>query len=204
MVTVQWVYACVEKWLKADENLFQLTKESTPPVGRPLGSKYVNDLANMDTIGKAALADMNNEVDEALSDDEDDGDNEDEDDDGNDVGEDKGDENLEEKQEKNEEEMDDVEQNGSVENQSGDALENETDSTSRGQKRKHCPEMEDEEEVRNLKIIYSNNIYFRNQILIMRMTIPLCRTKHFCQIHAKKVELFQKTRMMQYLMLMMR
>ncbi|CAI5438452.1 unnamed protein product [Caenorhabditis angaria] len=72
VVTVQWIYACVEKWLKADEKLFELTKESTPPSGKPLGSKYVNDLANMSTIGKTTLADMNNEVDEILGDDDDD------------------------------------------------------------------------------------------------------------------------------------
>uniref|UniRef100_A0A8R1HHI3 RNA polymerase II subunit A C-terminal domain phosphatase n=1 Tax=Caenorhabditis japonica TaxID=281687 RepID=A0A8R1HHI3_CAEJA len=79
VVTVQWVFACVEKWMKADEKVHELTKESTPPAGRPLGSKYVNDLANMDTIGKAALADMNNEVDEALSDEDEDENDEEED-----------------------------------------------------------------------------------------------------------------------------
>uniref|UniRef100_A0A1I7T199 RNA polymerase II subunit A C-terminal domain phosphatase n=1 Tax=Caenorhabditis tropicalis TaxID=1561998 RepID=A0A1I7T199_9PELO len=148
VVTVQWVYACVEKWIKADEKLFELTKESTPPIGRPLGSKYVNDLANMDTIGKAALADMNNEVDEALSDeDEDEGDDDDEDDgrgdpDGFDNNEERGNEVDKEINDDFEEEI--ISQDAGEKNEEKEKQNN--DSFPRGQKRKHCPEMEDEEE----------------------------------------------------------
>ncbi|EGT37985.1 hypothetical protein CAEBREN_32558 [Caenorhabditis brenneri] len=153
VVTVQWVYACVEKWMKADEKLFELTKESTPPIGRPLGSKYVNDLANMDTIGKAALADMNNEVDEALSDeDEDEGDD---DDDGNneenDLDDDDDDDNNEKSGENAKEEEDGtVNADESGEREPVEEKPNK-ESGNRGQKRKHCPEMEDEEEMMTMK-----------------------------------------------------
>ena len=149
VVTVQWVYACVEKWIKADEKQFELTKESTPPVGRPLGSKYVNDLSNMDTIGKAALADMNNEVDEALSDeDEDEGDNDDDEDDD-------GPENREDDKvqrhkrdkiadkEKIYQEDEKEKKNASGRNEQPES----SDAQGKGQKRKHCPEMDDGEEV---------------------------------------------------------
>lgn len=140
VVTVQWVYACVEKWMKADEKQFELTKESTPPVGRPLGSKYVNDLSNMDTIGKAALADMNNEVDEALSDED----------------EDEGDDDADESDDKDEEKMERVDRAADKKKDvQGEAEKSKVvesvdkqnkDGDSRGQKRKHCPEMDDGEE----------------------------------------------------------
>lgn len=144
VVTVQWVYSCVEKWMKADEKQFELTKESTPPVGRPLGSKYVNDLSNMDTIGKAALADMNNEVDEALSDeDEDEGDDDDDDDD---ESEDKDDRKMEndEKERAIEKEVQEIV--GKVNVEVNVHEQKNKNAQNRGQKRKHCPEMDGEEE----------------------------------------------------------
>ncbi|EFO91775.1 hypothetical protein CRE_07009 [Caenorhabditis remanei] len=148
VVTVQWVYACVEKWMKADEKQFELTKKSTPPVGRPLGSKYVNNLSNMDTIGEAALADMNNEVDEALSDeDEDEGDNDDdEDDDGPEnreddkVQRDKRDKIADKEKIYQEDEKE--KKNASGRNEQPES----SDAQGKGQKRKHCPEMDDGEE----------------------------------------------------------
>ncbi|CAO4361821.1 unnamed protein product [Caenorhabditis nigoni] len=141
VVTVQWVYACVEKWMKADEKQFELTKESTPPVGRPLGSKYVNDLSNMDTIGKAALADMNNEVDEALSDeDEDEGD-----DDDDDVDEaERQDEDGMKQEEGSEEKREEIERK--IEKRDEEKKEEMKGKDNRGQKRKYCPEMDDGEE----------------------------------------------------------
>ncbi|CAP31399.2 Protein CBR-FCP-1 [Caenorhabditis briggsae] len=140
VVTVQWVYACVEKWMKADEKQFELTKESTPPVGRPLGSKYVSDLSNMDTIGKAALADMNNEVDEALSDeDEGEGDDDDSDEperqDEDEMKQEKGSEEKKEEIERKIEKTDEKEKKEEMK-----------EKDNRGQKRKYCPEMDDGEE----------------------------------------------------------
>ncbi|CAI2320665.1 unnamed protein product [Caenorhabditis sp. 36 PRJEB53466] len=128
VVNVQWVFACVEKWIKADEKVHEVTKDSTPPEGRPQGSKYVNvdlgnDLANMDTIGKAQMAEMNAEIDEAMSDEEEDED-ENEEEDGDD-----GDDDDEEEEE-----------NGK---KSEESAENEPKpEEKRGKKRAHCPEEE--------------------------------------------------------------
>ncbi|CAB3407788.1 unnamed protein product [Caenorhabditis bovis] len=115
VVTVHWVYACVEKWLKADEKEFELTNETSAPIGKPLGSQLVSDLANMSTIGKSALADMNHEVDEALSDDDD-------------------------EEEEEEEEIDEEEMN--LDEMSNVVEESLTPRSEESRKRKHVPEEE--------------------------------------------------------------
>ncbi|CAD6184922.1 unnamed protein product [Caenorhabditis auriculariae] len=77
VVSVFWLYACVEKWAKVEEEAFEMTEDTVAPKGRPLGSKFI-DLANVSTIGKNAIADMNSEVDEALSEDDEDEEEDDE------------------------------------------------------------------------------------------------------------------------------
>ncbi|GMT27622.1 hypothetical protein PFISCL1PPCAC_18919 [Pristionchus fissidentatus] len=82
VVSPDWLYACLELWEKAEEAPFVLTPESANPIGAPLGSNVVPDLANIPTMGKDLLTDMAHEVDEALSDeDEEEKDGEDDDDD---------------------------------------------------------------------------------------------------------------------------
>ncbi|PAV80119.1 hypothetical protein WR25_24731 [Diploscapter pachys] len=72
-VTLQWLYACVERWMKVDEMEYKLTEESTPSSGKSLmSSKIVSELANIETIKRETLHDMEHEVDEALSEGDDD------------------------------------------------------------------------------------------------------------------------------------
>ncbi|XGW25032.1 hypothetical protein V3C99_006455 [Haemonchus contortus] len=67
IVTPFWLYACVEKLLKADEKEFELTKDSIPPEGRPLGSRIIPELTSIDAMKKETIAAMEHEVDEVLS-----------------------------------------------------------------------------------------------------------------------------------------
>ncbi|VDM59837.1 unnamed protein product [Angiostrongylus costaricensis] len=67
IVTPHWLYASVEKFLKADEKEFELTKDSKPPDGRPLGSRIIPELTSIDAMKKETIAAMEHEVDEVLS-----------------------------------------------------------------------------------------------------------------------------------------
>uniref|UniRef100_A0A0K0DAD0 RNA polymerase II subunit A C-terminal domain phosphatase n=1 Tax=Angiostrongylus cantonensis TaxID=6313 RepID=A0A0K0DAD0_ANGCA len=71
IVTPHWLYASVEKFLKADEKEFELTKDSKPPDGRPLGSRIIPELTSIDAMKKETIAAMEHEVDEVLSEDDD-------------------------------------------------------------------------------------------------------------------------------------
>ncbi|PIO58275.1 BRCA1 protein, partial [Teladorsagia circumcincta] len=62
IVTPLWLYACVEKLLKADEKEFELTKDSKPPEGRPLGGKIIPELTSIDAMKKETIAAMEHEV----------------------------------------------------------------------------------------------------------------------------------------------
>ncbi|EYC01942.1 hypothetical protein Y032_0103g3549 [Ancylostoma ceylanicum] len=67
IVTPHWLYACVEKLTKVDEKEFELTKDSKPPEGRPLGGKIIPELTSIDAMKKETIAAMEHEVDEVLS-----------------------------------------------------------------------------------------------------------------------------------------
>ncbi|RCN36980.1 BRCA1 protein [Ancylostoma caninum] len=62
IVTPHWLYACVEKLTKVDEKEFELTKDSKPPEGRPLGGKIIPELTSIDAMKKETIAAMEHEV----------------------------------------------------------------------------------------------------------------------------------------------
>ncbi|ETN81943.1 BRCA1 protein [Necator americanus] len=72
IVTPHWLYASVEKLMKADEKEFELTKDSKPPEGRPLSGRIIPELTSIDAMKKETIAAMEHEVDEVLSEDDDD------------------------------------------------------------------------------------------------------------------------------------
>lgn len=67
IVTPLWLFTCVEKMLKVDAKEFELTKDSKPPEGRPLGGKIIPELTSIDAMKKETIAAMEHEVDEVLS-----------------------------------------------------------------------------------------------------------------------------------------
>lgn len=48
--------------LKVDEKEFELTKDSKPPEGRPLGGKIIPELTSIDAMKKETIAAMEHEV----------------------------------------------------------------------------------------------------------------------------------------------
>ncbi|CAG9531055.1 unnamed protein product [Cercopithifilaria johnstoni] len=79
IVNPKWLFACVERWEKADEKEFELLKDETRSGERlQSGTIVVDEISRLPTLGKEALSLMTDEVDEALSEDASD-DNDDED-----------------------------------------------------------------------------------------------------------------------------
>ncbi|VDK50483.1 unnamed protein product [Anisakis simplex] len=73
IVNPRWLYACVERWEKADEKDFELTKETMNSKEKPLGGLLIDrQLSNMPTIAKKTVRSMTDEVDEVLSEDDED------------------------------------------------------------------------------------------------------------------------------------
>uniref|UniRef100_A0A915BLF5 RNA polymerase II subunit A C-terminal domain phosphatase n=4 Tax=Parascaris univalens TaxID=6257 RepID=A0A915BLF5_PARUN len=71
IVNPRWLYACVERWEKADEKEFELTKETMNSKEKPLGGLVIDrQLSNMPTLAKETLRNMTDEVDEVLSEDD--------------------------------------------------------------------------------------------------------------------------------------
>ncbi|VDO59932.1 unnamed protein product [Heligmosomoides polygyrus] len=62
IVTPLWLFTCVEKMLKVDAKEFELTKDSKPPEGRPLGGKIIPELTSIDAMKKETIAAMEHEV----------------------------------------------------------------------------------------------------------------------------------------------
>uniref|UniRef100_A0A158Q8S8 RNA polymerase II subunit A C-terminal domain phosphatase n=1 Tax=Elaeophora elaphi TaxID=1147741 RepID=A0A158Q8S8_9BILA len=77
IVNPKWLFACVERWEKADEKEFELLKDEARGTERLQGSTIVVDeISRLPTLGKEALSLMTDEVDEALSEDASDDDDE--------------------------------------------------------------------------------------------------------------------------------
>ncbi|KHN78146.1 RNA polymerase II subunit A C-terminal domain phosphatase [Toxocara canis] len=71
IVNPRWLYACVERWEKADEKDFELTRETMNSKEKPLGGLVIDrQLSNMPTFAKETLKNMTDEVDEVLSEDD--------------------------------------------------------------------------------------------------------------------------------------
>lgn len=67
VVNPKWLFACVERWEKADEKEFPL-KDAERSSERPLGGTIVTDeFSRLPTFAKEVLSRMTGEVDEALS-----------------------------------------------------------------------------------------------------------------------------------------
>ncbi|VDM43688.1 unnamed protein product [Toxocara canis] len=63
IVNPRWLYACVERWEKADEKDFELTRETMNSKEKPLGGLVIDrQLSNMPTFAKETLKNMTDEV----------------------------------------------------------------------------------------------------------------------------------------------
>ncbi|KAL3997783.1 FCP1-like phosphatase phosphatase domain protein [Acanthocheilonema viteae] len=77
IVNPKWLFACVERWEKADEKEFELLKDEARGAERLHGGTIVVDeISRLPILGKEALSRMTDEVDEALLEDMSDNDDE--------------------------------------------------------------------------------------------------------------------------------
>ncbi|VDK89108.1 unnamed protein product [Litomosoides sigmodontis] len=77
IVNPKWLFACVERWEKADEKEFELLRDEPRSAERLHGGTIiVDEISRLPTLGKEALSLMTDEVDEALSEDESENDDE--------------------------------------------------------------------------------------------------------------------------------